>query len=294
MNITHGCACTRISVVEGRVVSILVPELQSNQEEADTRMILHALHASRHGHSQICIRSSDTDVEELACHHQDVIPADITIASGTRSRVRLVSIPQICEMVGPRICQVLPCLHAITGCDNVSAFVGKGKKKGLELMKDESLRSALTALGERIPPTDEDVGHIGSFVCALYNATNYNNVNKARYSLFCKSQNIQSHQLQPTRASLSFHIKRANYQYYIWKNALQATIRCLTGRGGELLNSSCVKNALPCTDACSCDEELCVNTSSTSSDDEDSQISDDEIVIVKIYCTFPFSTNSGT
>jgi len=42
--------------------------------------------------------------------------------------------------------------------------------------------------------------------------------------MFCKSQSLQSHQLPPTESALLHHLKRANYQTYIWKNALQATI----------------------------------------------------------------------
>lgn len=53
--VTHGCNCTRITVVEGRIISTLMQDLESNQEEADTRMLLHALHASSNGHAQVCI-----------------------------------------------------------------------------------------------------------------------------------------------------------------------------------------------------------------------------------------------
>ena len=54
-----------------------MPELCTNQEEADTRMLLHAEHASQNGHQRIAIKSSDTDVEVLACYYQAVISADI-------------------------------------------------------------------------------------------------------------------------------------------------------------------------------------------------------------------------
>ena len=66
----------------------------SNQEEADTRMLLHSNHASQNGHQHIAIRSSDTDVEVLACYYQAVITADITLISGTKRISRIVSIRQ--------------------------------------------------------------------------------------------------------------------------------------------------------------------------------------------------------
>ena len=48
-------------------------------------------------------------------------------------------------------------------------------------------------------------------------------MNDLRYTLFCKSRNIQSHQLPPTRGALAKHVQRANYQTFVWKNALEAT-----------------------------------------------------------------------
>lgn len=43
-----------------------VAHLQSNQEEADTKMILHALDATANGATQLQIHSSNTDVLVLA------------------------------------------------------------------------------------------------------------------------------------------------------------------------------------------------------------------------------------
>ncbi len=39
-----------------------VEELRSNQEEADTRLILHALHASKTGSQAVIVTAEDTDV----------------------------------------------------------------------------------------------------------------------------------------------------------------------------------------------------------------------------------------
>lgn len=99
--ITHGNRCTKLEVLEGRVHATEALELYSTQEEADTRMFLHASHASTNGHQGVAIISSDTDVEVLACHYQATIHAEITVVSGTRVRLRLISIPQLCEKLGP-------------------------------------------------------------------------------------------------------------------------------------------------------------------------------------------------
>jgi hypothetical protein len=156
------------------------------------------------------------------------------------------------------------------------------------------------------------INNLESFVCTLYNGIGSNNINETRYNMFCKRLDLQSHQLPPTRAALAFHIKRANYQCYLWKNALEAIIpgQNPEGQGWRLADGqlevvwtnmapapsavmeliscacngtcqtrrcSCVKNALPCTDACGCRED-CVNSRSDDleSDDDDSESSDDE------------------
>ena len=52
-----------------------VPDLSSNQEEADTRIILHAINAAKQGADTIVVQSPDTDVLVLPIHHRPQIPA---------------------------------------------------------------------------------------------------------------------------------------------------------------------------------------------------------------------------
>lgn len=220
--VTHGDNCTKLVASEGTIMASTVLDLCSNQEEADTRLLLHASHASRNGHQRIALKSSDTDVEVLACYYQAVIPAEITLISGTKSRSRIVSIPRVCEKLGPKICQVLPSLHAMTGCDSVSAFASKGKKKALDIVQSNPvLRQSVGSLGENAPARVEDLNKLEQFVCALYNDHRCNSVNELRYKLFCKSKDLQSHQLPSTKAALVSHLKRANYQAFLWKHALE-------------------------------------------------------------------------
>ena len=82
--VTHGN-----NAFEGTMIATDAVDLHSTQEEADTRIFLHA---SMLLHIDIAAFSSHTDVEVLASHHQAAIPAEITLISGTRSRSPLVSI----------------------------------------------------------------------------------------------------------------------------------------------------------------------------------------------------------
>ena len=56
-----------------------VPELQSTQEEADTRLILHALHSDQHnGVKRVIVHANDIDGIVIciyyACKMQDQLP----------------------------------------------------------------------------------------------------------------------------------------------------------------------------------------------------------------------------
>ena len=201
--VTHGESCSKISVdALGSISFSIVLERCSNQEEADTRMFLHALHSSDAAHQQILIKSSGTDVEVLACNFREYISADIFLLCGTRSRARVINVTQVCEQLGVEVYQALPGLHVLTGCDTVSSFAGKGKKAALDVVKaDENSRASIHRIGECVPPIREDLGKMEKFVCSLYNDFSCCIVNDTRYKLFCKIQNLQSYQLPPTHAA---------------------------------------------------------------------------------------------
>ena len=60
-------------------------------------------------------------------------------------------------------------LHALTGCDTVSAFNGKGKVRPMKLLlKSPDFCDVLSKLGELWEVTEELVENIERFVCAIY------------------------------------------------------------------------------------------------------------------------------
>ena len=132
--VSHGEKCYLLSVQENQIMSEPVEDLFSKQEEADTRLLLHAKNPAHEGHSKIIIKSSDVDVEVIFIHHAKEISASLFILSGTKSRMMYIDITQIVENLGDNICNALIGLHTFTGCDSVSAFVGKGKKAAFTLL----------------------------------------------------------------------------------------------------------------------------------------------------------------
>ena len=132
--VTTNDKCQELTSNGSSVFCHNVPSLTSNHEEADTRMFQHCLHAAQDKHKVVIIKSSDTDVEILACHFQSRIPAKILLLTGTANHARLLNIPAMMTELGEDICNVLPSLHAITGCDSVSCFAGRGKKEDWNLL----------------------------------------------------------------------------------------------------------------------------------------------------------------
>ena len=132
----HNKTCEVIVTIDNNVKSTdLVMDTSDlgpdcTHEEADTRIFLHTLHASNQGHSQISIRSVDTDVVVLAIAAFNKIPnlKELFIAFGTGKKFWYIPIHQITEILGPEKASSLHTMHALTGCDTTSFFRGHGKK----------------------------------------------------------------------------------------------------------------------------------------------------------------------
>ena len=283
-----GDICTRLFVVEGKVMSDQVEELQCTHEEADTRILLHAKHAADHGESTIIIRSPDSDVTILACHFQNQIPARLLVHKKTKTRTIFLDIPAVVQKAGVQLCDALPGLHAFTGCDTTSSFAGKGKKGPLKLcMINRESSQAMSMLGRSFILDGATFKRSERFVCKVYGfSDDHDDVNECRFLLFC-SKNQQSHNLPPCQDALEKHTKRANFQAAIWRRALEADPRVPSpdGYGWTITDGiisidwmslppapealldmivcgctgfcstghcSCNRNSLSCTDACLC------------------------------------------
>ena len=101
-----------------------------NHEEADSHMMLHIAHATRHGRQKILVRTVDTDVVVLAVMVAGRLSPEheVWLAFGTGKNFCYLSAYQIAVSRGPEKSLALPMFHALTSCDTVSGFVGHGKK----------------------------------------------------------------------------------------------------------------------------------------------------------------------
>ena len=194
--------------------------LQSSQEEADTKMLLHALDATAHGATEIRIHSPDTDVFILSLRRYPDLCENVSFVTGMGQNHRLIKLGPIVQALGRAKTAALPAFHAISGADNTGSFSGKGKLTCWKIFQDadEDIITELGRLGTTVTPTAETMAAIEKFVCQLYlPKTTFTKVKELRWWLFRKKQ-AQSERLPPTQAALHEAILRAHYQVMVWNN----------------------------------------------------------------------------
>ena len=129
---------------------------------------------------------------------------------------------------------VLPVIHALTGCDSTSAFSGIGKKSPLAALRNDEGLVTETLNSVRIDPgniNEDGIKACVELVSYLYiGKGTYTSTTKMRKGLFTKKQ-LLSERLPPIEPELKEHIKRANYEGYIWQCATKSMLELPSADG---------------------------------------------------------------
>lgn len=92
--------------------------------------MVHAVDASLRGHQRLKISTNDTDVVVLAISVVNTLPVDeLWITYGLEKHIYNFAVHSMAMSLGQDKASVLPMFHALTGCDMVSFFGGRGKKR---------------------------------------------------------------------------------------------------------------------------------------------------------------------
>ena len=197
-----------------------------NHEEADTRMFVHARHATAEGNKVIMIKASDTDVLVIAISVFDMLHAlgceRLWIAFGQGRNQRWIPIHEINTAIGLAKTKGILFFNAFTGCDVVSAFRGKAKKTAWQTWDVcPEVSNAFAKLSQYPPVIEvEDQALLEKFVIAMYDRSSTTEaVDEARLDLFARKQRSYD-AIPPTQAALIQHTRRATYQAgCIWGQA---------------------------------------------------------------------------
>lgn len=198
--------------------------MHGTQEEADTLVLLHTSHATQSGLSKILVDATDTDVVVLAIAMSGYLPgSDIWVAFGNGTKSRFIPFHLIAAQLGPEASLGLLFMHALSGCDTVSAFHGVGKKTALSVWCSMPNLSPVFARLSKAPNqfSSEDMDAIKRYVVLLYQRTStLSEVNKARKRMFA-SEHCRIENIPPTKHALIQHMNRAVYQAgHVWGQTL--------------------------------------------------------------------------
>ena len=145
-----------------------------SHEKADTRILRHVEDTMRQGYSKVAIRTVYTDVilAVTAAGRLDI--DELWVAFATGKNFRFLAGHEMAVALGPNKCRGLPFFHALTGCDTVSSFGGRGKKTAWETWKacDEvtDVTAAFCALAAtpNLSIVDDYMDALERFVILLY------------------------------------------------------------------------------------------------------------------------------
>ena len=187
-----------------------VPELCIDIEEADSRIIPHALHAVKDGLERIVVLSADTDVFVLLLYYWDTLHVEglneLWMKAGVRDSTRHIPIHSLAFRIGFDLCKVIPAVHTQTGCDYTS-------KVGTKPAALKANPLVLENFGlSRSGPTEEDIAKAEMYlVQVMKKGTPLTNMDSLRDKQYHHSKGLSLDELPPTSHAIDFHIRRAHY-----------------------------------------------------------------------------------
>ena len=197
-----------------------------DHEEADTRMFLHAHHASQAGHSRVLIRSRDTAVLVLGVHlFEQLDVEELWLAFGVGKHFRFIPIHELHACMNPSLVNGLTFFHAFTGCDSVSSFSGIGKTTAYNkaVKASDPILEAFRLLSAQPEELSEaTLAAIELFVIQMYDSSykKKTDINATRLRLVSRGKTIEK--VPPTKEALRQHTKRAAFQAgYVWARSLE-------------------------------------------------------------------------
>ena len=204
-----------------------IEDLQTNHEEADTRvcfLLHHALRSNDGGVTKCVLRSSSGDIDiPIILLANEVSNLTIYIDSGTGKSRKIVELAS-CDLSSLEKAALLG-LHSYSGNDYVSSFFRKGKKACWKLAKSTpEFLSTFAELGLSADAPENVVASLTKFTCHLYGEKQHTSIDDARRGIFWRTfardeKVIDLSLLPPCMSSLAKHIKRANFVARIWRQA---------------------------------------------------------------------------
>ena len=216
--------CHYITKHENSVVN----ELSSNQEEADTKICLHAKHAlgtENDGHVIIRNHSGNVDINVILLSkiNSEEEASRVILDTNKGKNRKVIHLSDV--NLSTKEKSALIGFHAFTGNDYTSAFFGKGKHSCWKIaVKNEEFLEVFSCLGDDWFINDDQLQALENFVYWLYGNRHFRDINKVRLSIFQKvykqkNKIIDLPLLPPCQQTLKLHCRQCNYVAKIWKSS---------------------------------------------------------------------------
>ena len=196
--------------------------LKCDHEEADDRIMYHINHAvTVQNYEKVIVASTDTDIFICLIYHftrwNFLNLQEIWMLCGQGATKRAVPIHEIATILDNTITDILPQVHALTGCDTTSK-IGT-KRSALQVASTPAAERLINFAKESL--TDEMIWSAEQFLVKVFNPkSSVNTFDELRYLYYHdKLFKFNVETMPPTSISIVDHIKRAYYQCHQWLNS---------------------------------------------------------------------------
>ena len=178
--ISHGRNCIRLKNTSGQLKVTRPEAMQGQHEEADT---LIAFHVGSTECGIVVVHSLDTNVvvvlTSLAARKPDL---SIIMDYGTRNNRRFIDISMIAAVLEKKqsgLSYALTGMHSLTGCDFMSSFYRKGKKKPFEMLESNNNNQYLSGI-RSLNSTNVDYQSATAFLFHIYSMKHHQDISEVR------------------------------------------------------------------------------------------------------------------
>lgn len=136
--------------------NLSVHHMNTTQEEADRRMLLHAIDTAERGTASLCIQSPDMDVMVLVLWKYTSLSEETSVVAGTGAKRGSIPLGPLNNALGGHVVAASPGFHAFSGCDQTGTICGKSKI---------SCWNALEKADEQVLEAMRTLACLGCFSC---------------------------------------------------------------------------------------------------------------------------------
>ena len=195
--------------------------MKCGHKEADNRILFHINHVIKdQNYTKIIVASPDTGVFVSFLFHLTrwtyMGSSKMRVLSGRGLTKGAVRFHRIVAVLDISVIDVLPAIHALTGCDTTNTI---GTKRAALKLGETGRSEILISFGKE--PLTWDVTEAAEkfFVGCISNKSDAETFDELRYKLYhYNSVKFDLGTLLPTLTSIEKRIKRAYYQCYVWMN----------------------------------------------------------------------------